>query len=240
VAQPGPPNVANYISDGWSKQTNATINDWTDLHALLRAFTDTAAGASYYPTISTVADVDEFVRWFALCTIINHRETNLSNGSDDDYSLYRGTIDTHFKLIGHDFDTTFNIGDTPTSVTAGIYQVIDGFGGTTIPVFTKFFQNPTIARKYKAQLRLLLDTVFEPATSTESWTLCCPPIGFRPHTEFRWRCSGKYPNDHQGLHGHEESAHLSLIPQVFTATTSLAVQNGFRRRRMPQTHRFPA
>jgi hypothetical protein len=56
--------------------------------------------------------VDEFVRYFAVCTIINHRETSISNGSDDDYSMYRGVLDPRFKLIGHDFDTVFGIGDT--------------------------------------------------------------------------------------------------------------------------------
>jgi hypothetical protein len=80
----GAPDVPAYLSDGWSKQTNSTVNDWTDLHALLRAFTDTPAGANYLPTISTVANVDEFVRYFAVCTIINHRETSISNGSDDE------------------------------------------------------------------------------------------------------------------------------------------------------------
>jgi len=215
----GSPNVASYISDGWSKETNGTINDWTDLHALMRTFNDTPAGAGYFPAISTVADVDQFVRWFALCTIINHRETNISNGADDDYSMYRGVLDPRFKLIGHDFDTIFGLGDTSTVPTSGIYHVIDGFGGTTIPVFSRFFQDPTIARKYKAQLRDLLETVFAPENfDTTVDTLL--PTDWIPATE-------NLPGVIKSFIAARRAHIFTLIPQAFTATTSLPVQNGF-------------
>ena len=224
----GVPTVASYLADGWSKETNATINDWTDLHALLRAFTDTPAGATYYPTISAVADVDQFARWFALCTILNHRETNISNGTDDDYSMYRGVIDPRFKLIGHDFDTVFNIGDTTTSPTAGIYQVIDSFGGTTMPVFTNFFQDNTIARKYKAQLRELLTTVFtKPNFDATVDNLLATDWIPAPHGQ----ATSDVPENLQTYiktFMDTRRAHiLTLLPQAFTAATSLGVQNGF-------------
>ena len=223
----GAPNVANYITDGWSKETNSTINDWTDLHALLRTFTDTAAGPGYFPAVSAVANVDQFVRWFALSTIINHRETNLSNGADDDYSMYRGILDPRFQLIGHDFDTLFGIGDTTTSPTAGIYQVIDGFGGTTIPVFQRFFQDNTIARKYKAQLRDLLGTLFT-GTNFNATVDNLLPIDWIPAPH--GQASSDVPENLQTAiktFMNTRRAHLlTLLPTAFTATTSLPVQNG--------------
>ncbi len=224
----GTPTVASYLADGWSKQTNATINDWTDLHALLRAFTDVAAGTGYYPAISQLADVDEFARWFALCTILNHRETNISNGTDDDYSMYRGVLDPRFKLIGHDFDTCFSIGDTTTSATAGIYQVIDNFGGTTMPVFTKFFQDNTIARKYKAQLRELLTTVFAKPNFDATVDNLLPTDWIpAPHGLSTSDVPENLQTAIKTFLDTRRTTILALLPQTFTATSSLALQNGF-------------
>jgi len=162
----GPPSASGYRNDGWVKQTNEDLNDYNDLHQLMKTF----AGAN--PTVAqmeAVMNVDYWLRWQAFQTIVNHNETNLSNGANDDYNLYRGVADPRFIPLAHDFDTVWGDGGNtsgldPTSPTATIYQVNGPFSsGETIPALQPLFTNPVTNQRFKAQLVDLLNTVFLPA-----------------------------------------------------------------------------
>ena len=103
------PDSNRYRSDGWSKGSNESFDDWSDLHRFMRVMNNTSSD-EYFQGVSEVIDVEQWARWFAFMTIVLSRETNLSNGTDDDYKLYRGLVDERFKLIPHDFDTIFGLG----------------------------------------------------------------------------------------------------------------------------------
>jgi VCBS repeat-containing protein len=163
----GPPSASGYRNDGWVKQTNEDLNDYTDLHNLMKTF----AGAN--PTVAqmeAVMNVDYWLRWQAFQTIVNHNETNLSNGANDDYNLYRGIVDPRFIPLAHDFDTVWGDGGNtsgidPTSPTATIYQVNGPFSsGETLPALQPLFSNPITNQRFKAQLVDLLNTVFLPSS----------------------------------------------------------------------------
>ncbi len=162
----GPPNAGGYQNDGWIKQTNEDLADWNDLHGLMKTFAGTTPAVAQ---MEAVMNVDYWLRWQAFQVIVNHNETNLSNGSNDDYGLYRGLIDPRFIPLAHDFDTVWGDGGNtggldPTSPTATIYQVNGPFGsGETIPALQPLFTNPVTNQGFKAQLVDLLNTVFLPA-----------------------------------------------------------------------------
>jgi spore coat protein CotH len=44
----------------------------------------------YAAAVRAVADVDEWMRWFAMNTLVDNSETNLSNGDGDDFNFYFG------------------------------------------------------------------------------------------------------------------------------------------------------
>ena len=95
---------ASYISRGYAKTSNSSENDWSDLILLCQTL-DSTPDATYAPAVRAVADVEQWMRYFAFFSLTVSRETSLGNGRGDDYALYRGVHDTRFLLLVHDLDT---------------------------------------------------------------------------------------------------------------------------------------
>ena len=194
-----PPANADGSIDGWLKQNNSAANDWSDLtgffataqavaapHFSSGVANDVAASggssttgpgtwngtgfsAAEITTLETVADLNQWARWFAVMTILQDFETNISNGQDDDYTFYfapgaGGRRIAH--LVTHDMDTIFGLGDNAQVFNAvGLYDATDHsfvfrpllplFGNNTTAGNTAFRQ------KYHDNLRQLLGTVFD-------------------------------------------------------------------------------
>ena len=74
----------------------------------------TAFNASQLANIGNVADLDQWARWFAVMTLLEDGETNISNGQDDDYIVYIAPDaqgHRRVNLLPHDFDTILGRGD---------------------------------------------------------------------------------------------------------------------------------
>lgn len=217
-------NVNGYINDGWSKTTNESVNDWSDLDNLMRIVNATNS-PTYYEDLQTVADIDQWVRWFAAMTLILSRETNLSNGTDDDYAMYAGVTDPRFKLLPHDLDTIFGQGDTNASPTATIFPAIDSsFTGTTMPDLVAFFNHPLIVPRYYAALKDLIDTTFSAAQLNPfldnllgSWVPQATISGMKSFADAR------------------RAYVLTQIPSDLTVSHNLSVQSGLPRTVDPNT-----
>ncbi|HEX2749851.1 MAG TPA: Ig-like domain-containing protein, partial [Verrucomicrobiales bacterium] len=195
------PATPDGLLDGFSKQNNSAANDWTDLtsffttwqagcapHFPASAPNDVAGtGGSTTDTIGnwngtaftsdemeileTVADFDQWARWFAVMTIIQDYETNISNGQDDDYAVYFepkviGVPRRRLQLIPHDLDTIFGLGDTGSAYNSrGLYDMTES--GSIFRPLLPLFGNSTTAgnavfrAKYFYALQELLGTVFD-------------------------------------------------------------------------------
>jgi spore coat protein CotH len=151
-------NATQYQTDGWDKDTNSGINDWTDLNAFLNAINN-APEATYVASISPHINIEQWLRWFAMMTLLESNETNPSNGVDDDYAMYRGEVDQRFVLLPHDLDSV--LGAQGSSTTAGLFRMVTDNGG--LPQLARFFSRPEITSQYYAQLRELATTVFSAA-----------------------------------------------------------------------------
>ena len=68
--------------------------------------------------------------------------------------------DSRFKIIPHDFDTIFGLGDTDADPDDSIFPAITNFAGQRMPQLENFFNDPTILSLYYENLRELLGTVF--------------------------------------------------------------------------------
>lgn len=154
-------NFGAYAGDGWSKQTNAAADDWTDLNTFLGAMNASAGSPNYLSNIEAVANVDQWMDWFALETIIANRETNASNGADDDYSMYRGEMDPRFQFLPHDLDTILGLGDTPSAPNYTIFDMTSS--GDVLEPLVPFFQLASIRQRYFQSLRRLCQTTFAAA-----------------------------------------------------------------------------
>ncbi|MBI5388511.1 MAG: lamin tail domain-containing protein [Verrucomicrobia bacterium] len=156
-----------YINEGYSKTSNRSDNDWTDLFALTYALNDTNNPA-YVEGVLRNANVRMFMRYFAVSGLINYWETSMCRGVGDDYAMYRGVNDPRFMLVAHDFDTVFSEGDSRPGDTTShtIWSMLNP--PSTDPAqaanfLFPFMRHPEFAPLYYEELQRLLDTTFHPA-----------------------------------------------------------------------------
>ncbi len=144
----------SYLSVGYAKNTNQSENDWSDLIHLTDVLNN-APEETYVEDVAEVIDVDQWLTWFAIQTLISNGETNLGNGVGDDYSMYRGVEDPRFVLLPHDLDTILGRGGT-SDANASIYRA------TNLAAIRRFLTHPEFAPRYHAALMELIETVFSP------------------------------------------------------------------------------
>ncbi|HOK78698.1 MAG TPA: CotH kinase family protein, partial [Verrucomicrobiota bacterium] len=154
-------NPSNYVyivtSTGaryanYSKETNVSEDDWSDLISLTRVLNATPA-SEYAQAVQSAVDVDEWLRYFAVFTMLASTETSLATGSNGDFSLYSGRVDPRFKLVARDLDSTFGM---EGGLNVEIYRA------TNNVAVNRFLTCPEFGPKYNAELRRLSDTLFEP------------------------------------------------------------------------------
>ena len=201
------PSNPDTLLDGWGKQNNSGANDWTDLTSFFQVWQAAAAphfpGSS--PTdvsgsnatrisgngnwnstaftnaemtsIETVADLDQWARWFAVMTIIQDLETKISNGVDDDYAVYfvpAAGGQRKLQMVAHDCDTILSLGDNPQPFNyTGLYDMTEGGQSnytfrSLLPLFgtTSVAGNAAFRAKYFAAIRELYGTVFNSDTTS--------------------------------------------------------------------------
>jgi hypothetical protein len=157
------PDAQYYRNRGYDKTSNSSDDDWSDLMALTAALSDWS-NPDYANAVRAQADVESWMRYFAVFTLLTSMETSLGTGRGDDYGMYRGLLDARFQLIGHDFDTILGQGDTGGQVGISIFRMVPGAGGNAnVQNLTQFMYHPEFAPIYFAQLKHLADTWMTPA-----------------------------------------------------------------------------
>ncbi|HKQ39131.1 MAG TPA: CotH kinase family protein, partial [Verrucomicrobiae bacterium] len=162
-------NSQDYINAGYSKASNSSDNDWTDLFRLTQVLS-TEPDATYAQRLREVANVDLWMRYFALFTLLQSMETSLGTGRGDDYAMYRGAQDMRFILLPHDLDTIFGGGDTPVGPTASIFRMVPVVNqamqpnpAANVAILNRFMLNPDLVPAYFSELKRLMDSVFSPS-----------------------------------------------------------------------------
>ncbi|MFT6862839.1 MAG: hypothetical protein ACJAVK_001399, partial [Akkermansiaceae bacterium] len=208
-------NIEDYLADGWQKETNRAEADWSDLDAWLTAIRDTAS-PNYLTNLEAVMDIDQWVRWFAVMTLVANGETNISNGADDDYYVYAGRQDTRMKAVPHDLDTILGLGDVSaiTDPNHTIYDMIED--DDVIPVLEQFIRHPVVLQKYHQVLRDLIEGPFSKSKFDELVINCL--------TE---RVPAQVINDVVTFMDDRRSYVLGEVNPGLTVTTMLPVEGGF-------------
>ncbi|MCH8046992.1 MAG: lamin tail domain-containing protein, partial [Planctomycetes bacterium] len=144
---------------GFTKQTNGSDDDWSDLPELARGLStsltpDSLGGddLNFVHKVSQIINVNQWLRHMAVTGLIRNNEGGYARGGrGDDYGLYRGELDTRFELVPHDLDTTFEepfedliLGSTDSPFT-GLFRVLE---------------HPALRAIFAGHLEDLLDTVF--------------------------------------------------------------------------------
>lgn len=142
------------------KRTNKSEDDWSDLFELTRVL-DTTPESNYVQEVRRVVDVTEWMRYFAIETIVDNKETNLGNGNNgtgqgDDYFLYSGVLDKKFKVLPYDLDTIMGEGDSSGDVDDGLFRAAAN------PIIERFLKHPEFAPVYYHELHRILNSTFAP------------------------------------------------------------------------------
>jgi hypothetical protein len=161
----------------YSKNTNSSEDNWSDLVALTQSlakgrFSTLLAApswdADYVAAVETKVDVDQWMTWFAAQALVGNGETGLANGYGDDFYLYLGVSDPRARLIPYDLDTILGDGDDPASATGDIFQMIrhrsSSFNALSPTPLYPFLRHPMLAPRYFAKLQHLLGGPLSVAT----------------------------------------------------------------------------
>jgi hypothetical protein len=209
----------NYFRDIYLKMNNGSADDFSDLFELIQVLNNTP-DARYTAEVSRVLDVDMAMLYFAVNAIADNNETSLSNGSGDDFALYRGNKDRRIKLMSYDVDSLF--GFQNSSATASIWRAINSPAGTT--TINRFLTWPDFAPKYYATLKRLCETTF---SSDQFNPLVDQYLGSWIDASRIIQLKGYMTNRIVSI--------MSQIPQRLTAVSPLAAQNGFPRSTVAST-----
>lgn len=140
------------------KRTNGAEDDWSDLMGLARVLTRTPE-PGYLEEVGRVADVSQWVRYFAINTLLNNRETSPVNGHGDDYFLFRGLRDPRFQLLPYDLDTILGAGNSTGSPQDPLFLMLDD----QVPNFVRLLTHPEVAPLFFRELRRLAAGALSPA-----------------------------------------------------------------------------
>lgn len=200
--------------DIYSKRTNEEQDDWSDLVRLTHALNE-APENEFVERISEVIDLEQWLRYIALDSLLGNRETGLALGTGDNYWLYRGAIDTRFRIIPHDLDTILGrarVGEPNRSI----------FAYTSVPGLRRLLTHPdTVPRYYQAFLDLI-EEVYNPDTLHP---LMDQVLGrFVPQDELD-EMKQFVVDRIQGV--------MRQLPREFTVTTELPTVNGIHRTTLP-------
>ena len=157
-------SASSYLNAGYLKDSNGSENDYSDimrLTATLQATPQLTMDANYVAAVRQVLDVGEWMRYFAVLSLLGYNETAIgSDGAPDDYSMYRGFKDTRFLILPHDHDTVLNQGDTPFPLNPA--NPVSVFRATANAQVNRFLKFPDFAPLYFAELYHQATTSFVP------------------------------------------------------------------------------
>jgi len=199
-------------SYAYFKQNNLIENDWSDLIDLIAVLNSTNghAPANYVADVQQRLNVEEWMKYMAINTLLDNNETALANGVGDDYALYRGAIDTRFLALPYDLHTVMGQGTVSTSPRDGIFRM------TALTAMNKFMKTPEFAPVYYRWLKTYADTAF---SSTEMDPLLDQMLnGFVPQATI---------NTMKAFNASHVAYVVSQIPLTLSVSNALATSNGF-------------
>ncbi|MDB6110280.1 MAG: hypothetical protein JWR69_2030, partial [Pedosphaera sp.] len=209
--------VAAY-TNAYFKQNNSLQNDWSDLIDLVGVLNSTNGhfASNYVADVQQRLNVDEWMKYMAINTLLDNDETCLANGVGDDYAMYRGANDTRFLALPYDLDTVLGRGLASVSPHHSIFRM------NALPVMDRFMKTPEFAPLYYKWLKTLADTTFAPAQMNPLLDQLLN--SFVPQATI---------DTMKAFNAAEVSYVVSQIPLTLSVSNALVVQSGFPRTTSP-------
>lgn len=154
------PDPASYRAPFfYTKESNRSLNNWSDLIGLTQILTQSTA-PEFADAFRSVANPREWATYFACNFILGNTESSLANPSfrdgtwnTGDYYLYRGERDPRFQLVPYDFDSVLGSEGGDLS---GLYVAAN------VEAIGRFLREPEFGSLFHAELQRLSKTVLSP------------------------------------------------------------------------------
>jgi hypothetical protein len=211
-------NGADYAAL-YPKGSNNELNDYSDLINLTNVLNN-ASAATFVEDVEQVINLEQWLRYIALDSLMLNQETGMVRGIGDDYAMYRGIIDPRFVLVPHDLDSV--LGVAGGNISTSMFSIIQGPDGNGLAGLTRLLSHPDIVPMYyQAMLDVIADT-FNP-------TVLNPLID----QLLTGVTSAGNIAAMKTFIVNRTSAVLAQIPQQFLINTTLPVVNGYPRTTSP-------
>jgi hypothetical protein len=208
----------NTYRNRYFKESNVAEDDWSDLLHMLDVLNN-APDATYLQEVSKVINVQQWVHYIALNSLLLNWETGLDTGIGDDYFLYCGTADPRFVLIPHDLDTILDQGNMHGNINQSIFTVINGgvsSQGNGVDGLKRFLQHPDIVPLYYQAFLDHINGSFNPETLNPLFIQVLG--GFAPQDRIIAMMQFAISRI---------AAALAQIPLTITVTSAPTPQNGY-------------
>lgn len=208
----GPDYATGAYTNAYFKQNNFLQNDWSDLLDLIAVLNNQNGyeEAEYASNVLRRINVDEWMKYMAMNTLLDNSETSLANSAGDDYGLYRGAQDTRFVVLPYDLDSVMGRG------VSGVPPHHSLFSMTNLAVMDRFMKTPEFAPIYYKWLKRLADTLFAPAQMNPLLDQLF--FGFLPQEAI---------DNFKAFNSSQTAWVQSQIPLSLTVSNELTVQSGY-------------
>ena len=144
-------DFGEFLSDKFEKKTNESENDRTDLSAVADILT--LPDDSFSEQIGTVIDTDEFIRFWAMETLLGHWDS--ATGNANNFYIYQSPVDNRFHFIPWGADASFT----------GFHFLKPGSGPLyrNFSLASRFYQIPLYREQYLSTLTEYLETIWNEA-----------------------------------------------------------------------------
>jgi spore coat protein H len=150
--------AGSFSEASFDKETNQDEADYSDILALyqaLHAETRTSAPETWRADLEAVFDVDGFLNWLAVNTVIQNWDTYGS--MQHNYYLYRDPTTDLLTWIPWDNNEAFKDGNMRGSVSLSLDEVTDEW-----PLIRYLMDDPVYQAKYTAYVETLISGAFNP------------------------------------------------------------------------------
>ena len=150
--------VSNYRTY-YRKRNHAARDDYSDVMQLCKVLdrnNDTSISEpQFLAEVNEIADIDQWMRYFALDALLCNLEGGFPTGRGDDYAMFRGG-DGRFRLLPYDLDSILGRGEPGEDLTKSIFS----YGNTR--GLRRLFKNPEVIRLYFRHIRDFVETSYRP------------------------------------------------------------------------------
>lgn len=163
----------------FSKETNEDAADYSDILALfeaLHAETRTTDPAAWRAHLEAILDVDEFIHWLAVNTVIQNWDTYGTMAHN--YYLYNDPTTGRFTWIPWDNNEALSSGGRRPGGSSGAFDLTGT--GDTWPLISYLLADPVYLERYVYYVEATINGAFAPekmaATYTALHTLIAPYV----------------------------------------------------------------